>query len=191
MAPPASSTVERAMHCLGLVGLGRLGSGITAGVFAAKTLGGHRRVVRISTLEIESPELYAHVARTSAAEHLYIQALMPTRVPHLYEWALVPSKRGHRVLAHAQVMEHIDAPTAVLDATDAMRADLRVLLNQQWSNHLSHGDLHAGNVLYDRKAKRWKLIDFDMLRPHTSAAAAKRRDMQALPPDLKALLARR
>lgn len=189
MAPPALSTVDRAMHCLGLARLDRLGSGKTAAVFAAETPGGHRRVVRISTLDVESREVYADVSRASAAQHEYIQALMPTRVPRLYKRAVVPSKRGDRALAHAQVMEHIDAPS-VVDATDAMRADLRVLLNQLWSNRLSHGDLHAGNLLYDRKAKRWKLIDFDMLRAHKSAAAAKRRDMRALPPDLKALLAR-
>lgn len=169
----------------------QLGSGAEAAVFMAATPGGHRRVVRISTPAVDtlSHKEFADLSRDSVSRHKYIESLMPARVPRLYKHAVVTSKRGNRPIAHAQVMEHIDAPRT-LQATDEMRADLRVLLNQLWSNRLSHGDLHAGNLLYDRGSSKWKLIDFDMLRAHKSAAAAKRRDMHALPPDLKALLSR-
>ena len=180
------------MKQLGLSRRELLGSGVEAAVFSAVTPGGHRRVVRIATPVVDglTREEYADLSRDSAAKHEYIEALMPARVPRLYKRAIVTSKRGDRPIAHAQVMQHVDAPK-VLDATDEMRADLRVLLNQLWSNRMSHGDLHAGNLLYDRNAGRWKLIDFDTLRTHTSAAAAKRRDMHALPPDVRALLTRR
>jgi tRNA A-37 threonylcarbamoyl transferase component Bud32 len=62
------------------------------------------------------------------------------------------------------------------------------MMKALWTNKLSHGDLISENIMFDKKSKKWVLIDLDMIKMHKTKQAAMQRDLGMLDPVLKDML---
>lgn len=189
------STITRTFEKLNMTKIEKIGSGKSAVVFSGKTKGGHRRAIRIFKLGDDEQhfnyEDYLAVKKSIHDHYLYMFKILDGRIPRLYDISLIPSKRNEtRILALAQVTAFIDGPTlGHADITNiAMISDLKSLLKNMWSNHISHGDLFQGNVIYNQINKKWMLLDLDNVKFHKSSRSAQKRDTGLMDPIIKRIM---